>query len=87
MVDHEEALRQLNYKGKAHFGKEWTHGRVMTSVDISKQLAFRFAPASYNCPICQRLYHAARKVCTESEMEQLMFSLRHPESGFANIEP
>ncbi len=80
-------MRKLNYKGKAHFGKEWTHGRVMTDVDITKQLAFRFGPVAYKCLICERLYYAALKVCTEPEMERLMFRLKHPEAGSAQIEP
>ena len=87
MASHEEDLRRLNYMGKAHLGKEYTHGRVMTGVDISKHLAFQFGPGYYGCSICQRLNYAAQKVCTEAEIEQLLFRVKHPEAGGSQVEP
>lgn len=87
MGNHGEELRKLNHMGKAHFGKEWTHGRVMTDVDISKGLAFEFGPGSVGCDVCQRLFYAAQHVCTDAEMEQLTFRVRHPEAKRPDIEP
>ena len=86
MASHEESLCRLNYMGKAHLGKEYTHGRVMTGVDDSKHLVFQFGPGYFGCLICQRLYYAALKVRTEAEIEQLLFRVKHPEAGSSKVE-
>jgi len=87
MVSHEESLRRLNFMGKAHLGKEYTHGRVMSGIDDTTNLAFQFGPGYFGCAVCQRLYYVALKVCTEAEIEQLLFRVKHPEAGGSKVEP
>lgn len=70
--------------GKAHLGKEYSHGYVMTDLDDTKYLVFRLkGPAKY-CNVCRKVTFAAEKlrkegVLTTGQFSELVWLLNHRE--------
>ena len=77
--------------GKAHIGVNHSHGYIMTDVDDSKYLAFRFRIGAKYCDTCMRkLLYAARKCCSEEQIRELEWLLEHPKDdsyGVGNASP
>lgn len=79
-----EGLPRLNMLGKSHLGKEYSHGYVMTDVDVTKYVAFRFRGAAKYCSTCNRLMFMAEKlmmkgVLARAQFDELVWLLNHPE--------
>lgn len=70
--------------GKAHLGKEYSHGYVMTDLDDTKYLVFRLKGAAKYCGACRKLVFAAEKlrkqgVLTIDQFNELGWLLDHRE--------
>jgi hypothetical protein len=77
-------LRKLNLMGKAHIGKEYSHGYVMTDLDDTRYVAFRLKGAAKYCSVCRKLVFAAEKlrkqgVLTIDQFNEMVWLLDHRE--------